>query len=519
MKQWKALLSLLLAAALLLSGLSALAESGTFYEEMGFALDLDDIQGASHNCVELQRTGVVLHDPFAAMMIVAYYALPEETVKSRKDEIANAGDDTEKAMMAYALQTMVGAVGIIVVTNAESLADAGFQWPLPEGYDVTEFGAMGDYRWYFITVPVDILLDAVDGMAETGELELPVEEEKAVIRSDTDMIKEALLKKLQAAQLSEPVDNDTGHIGEVLSFETTDLDGNPVKSEDLFKDNKITMVNLWGTWCGNCLDEMAALAELHTRLQAKGCGVVGVEYEGAPIDGALADKAREVMAQYGTNYPNVVIPEGNPIFDEVTGYPTTFFVDSAGRILTFPIAGAMVEQYEPTIDRLLSGEAAEAASDSDATANDAGAYRVIVRDTAGNPVKGAVIQLCDDTACTLQKTKADGVATFRMEAQKVYEVHVLKVPEGYEGTDEIYKTLDTFSDVSITLGAASDATDATDATDASDAEAADCPQIEVGVQSIEKYGNLVLDISREAFLKLGYDYGDIIAAKLGTDIA
>ena len=196
MKQWKALLSLLLAAALLLSGLSALAESGTFYEEMGFALDLDDIRSGAHNCVELQRTGVEMHDPFSAMMIVAYYALPEETVKSRKDEIANAGDNTEKAMMAYALQTMVGAVGIIVVANAESLADAGVQWPLPEGYDVTEFGAMGDYRWYFITVPVDILLDAVDGMAETGELELPVEEEKAVIRSDTDMIKEALLQKL-----------------------------------------------------------------------------------------------------------------------------------------------------------------------------------------------------------------------------------------------------------------------------------------------------------------------------------
>lgn len=47
------------------------------------------------------------------------------------------------------------------------------------------------------------------------------------------------------------------------------------------------------------------------------------------------------------------------------------------------------------------------------------------------------------------------------------------------------------------------------------AETAGCPQIEVGVQGIQKYGNLVLDISREAFLKLGYDYGDVITAKLG----
>ena len=41
------------------------------------------------------------------------------------------------------------------------------------------------------------------------------------------------------------------------------------------------------------------------------------------------------------------------------------------------------------------------------------------------------------------------VATFRMEAQKVYDVHILKVPDGYAANGEAYKTLDTFSDVNI----------------------------------------------------------------------
>ena len=53
----KRLLAMLLAALMLLSGLSALAEDGTFYEEMGFALDIDDIQAKTQNCVALQRTG------------------------------------------------------------------------------------------------------------------------------------------------------------------------------------------------------------------------------------------------------------------------------------------------------------------------------------------------------------------------------------------------------------------------------------------------------------------------------
>ena len=452
---------MLLSALMLLSGLSAFAGSEafaggeTFYEEMGFALDMDDIQGQVQNCVELQRAGVVLHEPFAAMMIVMYYALPAETVRSVEAEIAKAEDDIEKAMLNYALQTMGGDVGIIIVTDAESLADTGIRWPLPEDFEVTEFGAVGDYRWYYISEPVDDLLATVDEMAETGEAQIDPETTKQAVLADTAIIHAEMLKKLEAVQLSEPVDNDTGHVGEVLSFETTDLDGNPVSSADLFRDNKITMVNLWGTWCINCMNEMADLAALHTRLQAKGCGVVGVEYEGQPIEGAVADEARRVMAQYGTNYPNVVIPEDHPIFGEVTGYPTSFFVDSDGRILTFPIAGAAVELYEPTIDKLLAGEAAEAvpeaAPEADATANDGGAYRVIVRDADGNPVKGVVVQFCDDTTCSLQKTKADGVATFEVETQKIYDVHVLKVPEGYAATDAVFKTLDTFSDVNITL--------------------------------------------------------------------
>ncbi len=505
----KRILALLLAALMLLSGLSAFAEGGTFYEEMGFALDIDDIQGRMANCVELQPSGVVLHEPFAAMMIVMYYALPEQTVKTVEAEIAKAEDDTEKAMLTYTLQMMGSDVGLIIATNAESLADTGIRWPLPEGYGVTEFGAMGDYRWHYISGPVDDLLDIIDDMAASGNTEIEPETLKQSVLADAAIIQAELPKKLEAAALSEPVDNDTGHVGEVLSFETTDLDGNPVKSEDLFRNNKITMVNLWGTWCSNCMNEMADLAALHTRLQAKGCGIVGVEYEGAPVEGALADEARAVMAQYGTNYPNVIIPEDNPIFDGVIGYPTSFFVDSAGTILTYPIAGAAVEMYEPTIDKLLAGEAAPAAPAApaaDATANDSGTYRVIVRDAGGNPVKGAVVQLCDDTTCTLQKTKADGVATFQVETPKVYEVHVLKVPEGFEGTDAVYKTLDTFSDVNITLGAPSDP---------APAEAGDCPQIEVGILSIQKYGNLVLGLSREAFLNLGYEYGDVITAKLG----
>jgi hypothetical protein len=157
------------------------------------------------------------------------------------------------------------------------------------------------------------------------------------------------------------------------------------------------------------------------------------------------------MAANVTNYPSVLMPENCPVLNEITGYPTTFYVDSEGRILTFPIEGAAVDLYEAVVDKLLAGEAVDAVPDTGATVNGDNAYKVYVYDMEGNPVKGAVVQFCDEATCSFQTTDADGLATFPVAEQKVYEVHMLKVPEGYREDANIYKTMDTFSDVNIFL--------------------------------------------------------------------
>lgn len=97
-----------------------------------------------------------------------------------------------------------------------------------------------------------------------------------------------------------------------------------MSSADLFKDNKITMVNVWGSWCHNCMGEMKELTEIHTRLQAKGCGIVGVEYEQKPID-TIKDEVRALLEEKGVNFPNVIMPGDNEIINGISGYPTTFF--------------------------------------------------------------------------------------------------------------------------------------------------------------------------------------------------
>ena len=110
--------------------------------------------------------------------------------------------------------------------------------------------------------------------------------------------------------------------------------------------------------------------------------------------------------------------------------------------------------YESTFEKLLAGEAIVDSPETGSTENESGEYRVFVYDEDGNPVKGVIVQLCDESTCSFQKTRADGMATFQVEAPKVYDVHVGKVPEGYQSSDETYKTLDTYSDMEIFISKA-----------------------------------------------------------------
>ena len=444
----KRFLTLLLAALLLT--MPALAETKV-HEDLGLSFDFSEVAAKSGYYPTLEKD-TLNHEPYVAVGDVYYYALTEGDFQETFENLQKSeGELREKLIKS--LKTVSTDIAFIIVSNADSL-EAAFECSdesmpeIAEGEAPVEFGTLGEWHYYFVPISEDKLLSVFDQYEKEEEDDSDPQDVKEDVRADIKMVRAELLKQLEAAPLSVPVDADSNYIGQVIQFESTDLDGNAYSSDDLFKDNKVTMVNLWGTWCHNCLNEMDELAELHARLREKGCGVVGVECEGKPLE-EFADLAHEVLADYGVTYPNVLLPNDCALLTGVSAFPTSFFVDGEGRILTWPIAGARTDIYESTVDALLAGKSVDIPADTGATANDAGEYRVIVYDQDGNPVKGVAVQMCDDTACSFQKTKEDGVATFSMKAQKVYDVHILKVPEGYAGNGEAYKTLDTFSDVNI----------------------------------------------------------------------
>ena len=141
----------------------------------------------------------------------------------------------------------------------------------------------------------------------------------------------------------------------VLSFETTDLDGNPVKSEDVFGGNKITLVNIWGTFCPPCIREMPELEELSKRLTEKECGIIGVvcDISGTDDTGQIST-AKDIISGTGVTYQNLLPWEGFDTQLPAEFIPTTYFVTADGQITGEPSVGAKsADDYEALADAVL----------------------------------------------------------------------------------------------------------------------------------------------------------------------
>ena len=172
--------------------------------------------------------------------------------------------------------------------------------------------------------------------------------------------RETILQALTFHAPEEESEADQTDTDDLVSFETTDLDGNPVSSKDLFAGSKVTMINLWATWCYPCKKEMPQLAELSKEFGQKGCQIVGVCLD-ANQEGKDA-LAKEILEENGVGYLNLVPPEDLDQVLPTDTYPTSFFFDSNGRTIVEPIRGAHVEEYLPALDAALaqSGEVEEA---------------------------------------------------------------------------------------------------------------------------------------------------------------
>ena len=172
-----------------------------------------------------------------------------------------------------------------------------------------------------------------------------------------------IMQKSMDGDMSMPAGSDTstppddGSMQKFPAFEGKDLDGNTVKSDELFSGNAVTVVNFWFTTCNPCVGELAELDAQNKELAEKGGALIGVNTFTLDGDEAAISEAKDVLAKKGATYQNVYFDsdgEAGKFTTNIFAYPTTYVVDRSGNIVGEPIVGAITEKKQAeTLQKLI----------------------------------------------------------------------------------------------------------------------------------------------------------------------
>ena len=217
----------------------------------------------------------------------------------------------------------------------------------------------------------DFLLDTIEGAKDqfTDEEYEMLKESATEISNIENKLTELenkypeIMQESMDGDMSMPAGSDTstppddGSMQKFPAFEGKDLDGNPVKSDELFSGNAVTVVNFWFTTCNPCVGELAELDALNKELAEKGGSLIGVNTFTLDGDEAAISEAKDVLAKKGATYQNVYFDsdgEAGKFTTNIFAYPTTYVVDRSGNIVGEPIVGAITEKKQAeTLQKLI----------------------------------------------------------------------------------------------------------------------------------------------------------------------
>ena len=314
-----------------------------------------------------------------------------EEMNAKIEEYIETHDDVDPDFLAEveAFYRNMSIFYVLGLTDEWTIKDAceeafGGQPPFRQ---TTELGKQGDFTYYlcFIDYSHPIVTEIMEGWPQDMVDELAALSEEVAAHPELFALREREVSFVPP------------EIGTKVEFETTDLDGNPVSSADIFAQNKVTLVNIWRTWCGPCIEELPDLDEINRAYAEKGVGVITYCAD-ADSDDLIAE-AKDIAGEY--SFLNLAWSESIDDALPWQGTPTTYFVDSEGKILGYPIMGKAVDDYYARLDAYLSGEEAEQSVSLIPEEGDNATYTVMVVDQNGDPVPGVYVNFCTSVACNM----------------------------------------------------------------------------------------------------------------------
>ena len=146
-----------------------------------------------------------------------------------------------------------------------------------------------------------------------------------------------------------------------LTFSTKDLDGNTVTSE-IFENYDVTLVNIWGTFCGPCKAELPHLEAAYKAYADKKVNVIGLTADLPEGDAETLALAKEIWKDAGCTFKALVTVDSFlPMYEQLAGFPTSFMVDKKGQLIpgTLHLGSLSKEGFEKLFDKALKAVASK----------------------------------------------------------------------------------------------------------------------------------------------------------------
>ena len=217
----------------------------------------------------------------------------------------------------------------------------------------------------------------------------------------------------------------------IKDFTVTTYDGQVIKLYETLEEKDMVLINLWATWCPPCRSEFPFMEEAY-QLYKDDVEIIALSCEPSDSDEVLAEFVEEMGMSFPVGRDTVGIAKKFLALS----IPTSIVVDSEGIVRKIEV-GAMtsVEDFAALFDNYVSSEDNAPVAAGEKPAASEVNYVISFADEDGNAVKGVSLQVCDASLCQVFVSDSNGKCAFTLPAYG-YELHLLKLPEGYEYVGE-----------------------------------------------------------------------------------
>jgi thiol-disulfide isomerase/thioredoxin len=157
-----------------------------------------------------------------------------------------------------------------------------------------------------------------------------------------------------------------------IDFSFPDVDGKRVSLNDGKYKDKVVILQIFGTWCPNCLDETMYLAPWYDKNKSRGVEIIGLAYERKDDFDYASKRVRRMIEKLGVNYDFVIAGTNDkdaasktlPMLNRVAAFPTTIFIGRDGKVKKIHTGFAgpgtgiyydqLIEEFNETVNALLA---------------------------------------------------------------------------------------------------------------------------------------------------------------------